>query len=95
MHNTNLDLTKQIISAFGGLYLKGIKIRHVKFLRVPLLDIIQHLYDNYGTLNQVDIDENDKKMSKHYDPTLPIEVLFYKIEEGMEVAEAASCLYKK
>ena len=76
MHNTNLDLTKQIISAFGGLYLKGIKIRHVKFLRVPSLDIIQHLYNNYVTLNQVDIDDNEKKMREHYKPTLPIEVLF-------------------
>ena len=95
MHNTNLDLTKQIISAFGGLYLKGIKIRHVKFLRVPSLDIIQHLYDNYGTLNQVDIDENEKKMSEHYDPSLTIEVLLNQIEEGMELAEAEICLYKK
>ena len=34
-------------------------------------------------------------MSEHYDSTLPIEVLFDKIEEGMEVAEAASCPYNK
>ena len=34
-------------------------------------------------------------MSEHYDPMLPIEVLFYQIEEGMEVVEAASCPYKK
>ena len=93
MYNTDLALTKQIISAFDGLYLKGIERRHVKFLGVPALDIIQHLYDNYGTLNQVDIDENDKKMSEPYDPTLPIEILFDQIEEGMEVAEAASCPY--
>ena len=95
MHNTDLALTNQIISAFGGLYLKGIETRHVKFLGVPSLDIIQHLNDNYGTLNQVDIDENDKKMSEHYDSTLPIEVLFDKNEEGVEVAEAASCPYNK
>ena len=34
-------------------------------------------------------------MSKHYDPKLPIEVLFDLIKEGMEVAEAASCTHKK
>ena len=95
MHNTGLVLTKQITSAFGGLYIKGTKRRHVKFLGVPSLGIIQHLYDNYGTLNQVDIDENDKRMSEHCEPTLPIKVLFYQIEEGMEVAEASSCPYKK
>ena len=76
MHSTDLDLTKQIISAFNRLYLKGIEIRHEKFLGVPSLDIIQHLYNNYVTLNQVDIDDNDKKMREHYKPTLPIEVLF-------------------
>ena len=31
MHNTNLALNKQIISAFGGLYLKGIKRRYLNF----------------------------------------------------------------
>ena len=34
-------------------------------------------------------------MSENYDPTLPIEVLFDQIEEGMEVSESASCPYKK
>ena len=29
-------------------------------------------------------------MSEYYNPTLPIKVLFDQIEEGMEVAEAAS-----
>ena len=83
MHDTDLALTEKIINAFDGLYLKGIEIRHVKFLGVPLLDIIQHLYDNYGTLNQVDINDNYNKMSEHYDPPLPIEVLFDQIEEGV------------
>ena len=76
MHSTDLDLTKQVISAFNRLYIKGIEISHVKFLEVPSLDIIQHLYNNYVTLNQVDIDDNDNKMREHYKPTLPIEVLF-------------------
>ena len=35
MHNTDLALTKKIISAFEGLYLKVIERRHVKFLVVP------------------------------------------------------------
>ena len=95
MHNTDLALTKQTISAFGGLYFKGIKRRHVRFLVVPLLDIIQYLYDNYGTINQFYIDDTDNKMSEHYDPTLPIEVLVDQIEDGMEVAEAASFPYNK
>ena len=65
MHNTNLELTKQIVSDFDGLYLKVIDWRHVQFLVVPSFDIIQHLYDNYGTLNQVDIDDNEKKMREY------------------------------
>ena len=95
MHNTDLALTKQIISAFGGLYLKGIERRHVKVLGVRSLDFIQHIYKNYGTINQVDIDDNDKKMSKHYDPKLMIKVMSDQIEESVEVVEGASCLYNK
>ena len=34
-------------------------------------------------------------MSEHYDPTIPIEVLFDQIEEGIEVAEAAIYPYNK
>ena len=34
MHNTDLALTKQIISVFDGLYLKGIETRNVKLLGV-------------------------------------------------------------
>ena len=83
-------LTKKIISTFDGLYLKGIERRQVKFLGVPSLNIIQYIYDIYGTLNRVDIYDNGKKMSKHYYPNLPIEVLSDKIEEGMEVVESAS-----
>ena len=60
MHNTDLVLTKKIISAFDGLYLKGIERRYVKFLGVPSINIIQHLYGNYGILNQVDMDDNEK-----------------------------------
>ena len=34
-------------------------------------------------------------MIKHYDQTLPIEVMFDQIEEGIEVVESASCPYNK
>ena len=83
MHNIDLVLTKQIMSDFNVLYPKGIERRYVKFLGLPSLHIIQHLYDNNDTLNQVDIDHNENKMSEHYNPTLPIKVLFDEIEEGM------------
>ena len=95
MHNTDLALDKQIISDFDGLYLKGIERRHVRFLRVPSINIIQHIYNFYDTFNEGDIDDNDTKLSKNYESTLPNEVLFGQIEEGMEVAEAASCPYNK
>ena len=83
MHNTDLELTKKIISAFNGLYLKVIEIRHVTFLGVPFLGIIQYLYNKYGTPNQVYIDDNDKKISENYDPKIPTKVLFDQIEEGI------------
>ena len=95
MHNTDLALDKQIISDFDGLYLKGIERRHVRFIRVPSINIIQHIYNFYDTFNEGDIDDNDTKLSKNYESTLPNEVLFGQIEEGMEVAEAASCPYNK
>ena len=34
-------------------------------------------------------------MIEHYNQTLPIEVMFDQIEEGIEVVESASCPYKK
>ena len=63
MHNTDLALTKQTISDFYGIYLKGIERRNVKLLGVPSLEIHQNLYNSYGTLKKVDINDNAKKMS--------------------------------
>ena len=54
------------------------------------MGLIQHLYDDYGTISPMDIEESEQKMKKEWSLLEPMVDLFEKIEEGVEFAEAAN-----
>ena len=55
--------------------------------------MIQHLYNNYGVITAVDIENNDTKLRAYYDPSQPIEVLFHQIKTAVEFTEAVNRPY--
>ena len=50
--------------------------------------MLDHLYENYGIITVVNIEDNDTRMREPYNPTLSIERLFYQIELAVEYATA-------
>ena len=46
------------------------------------------LYENYGVITVVDIEDNDTRMRKPYTPTFSIEALLHQIEIAVEYAAA-------
>ena len=56
--------------------------------------ILQHLYDNYGVITAVDIEDNDTAMRAEYDLSQPIEVLLYQIEIAVQFSEAGKSPYE-
>jgi hypothetical protein len=87
---TDQALKQQLLGAFDEMYTKSLSNRHTGFATISTYDIIQHLYQTYGMISQVNIKDNTTRMNEPYDPTLPIENLFDQIETAAEYAEAAN-----
>jgi hypothetical protein len=87
---TDQALKQQLLNAFDDMYTKSLSNRHTGFATITTFDIIQHLYQTYGMISQVNIKDNTARMNEPYDPTTPIENLFDQIEVAAEYAEAAN-----
>ena len=81
-------LQLQLISVFDEEYLRGLNNIHMGYVGVSTNTMLQHLYNNYGVLTAVGIEDNDIAMRAEYDPSQSIEVLFHQIETAVEFAEA-------
>ena len=90
---TSSALKQLLLKAFDEMYFKGIRDRHVGYNNVTLLQMIQHLYTNYGVITPSDLADNDARMRETFDATKPVEELFQQIEDAVEYAEAAEAPY--
>ena len=88
VENTELALKSQIIDTFDDTYFRGLRGRHTGFFGITYLQMVAHLYDNYGIITALDIIENEKRMDKPYDPSEAIESYFDQVEDAVEFAEA-------
>ena len=90
---TDQALQQQIITVFDEEYLLGLRDPHTGFVGITTLNMLQHLYDNYGVISAVDLADNDDKLREAYDPSQPIETLFHRFEAAVEYADAAKRPY--
>ena len=90
---TDQALQQQLLSVFDEEYLRGLSNLHMGYVGVSTNTMLQHLYDNYGVITAVDIEDNDTTMRSDYNPSQPIEVLFHQIETAVEYAEAGNRPY--
>ena len=74
---TDQALQQQLITAFDEQYLRGLRNIHTGYVSVVTFQMLMHLYDNYGIITAVDIENNDKEIRTPYNPALPIETLFH------------------
>lgn len=88
--NDKLALKSQFIEVFDETYFRGLRNQQTVFFGVLYLQMIIHLYDNYGMITAVDIIQNEKKMGKLYDPSETIETFFDLIEDAVEFAKAGN-----
>ena len=50
----------QLLDAFEEIYFRGLRNRHTGFTGITYMQMITHLYTNYGIITAVDITENEK-----------------------------------
>ena len=68
---------------------------HTGYVGVTTFQMLTHLYDNYGIITAVDIENNDEEMRTPYNPALPTESLFHQIEVVVVFSEAGNRPYEK
>ena len=85
---TDLALKSQLLDVFEDIYFRGLRDRHTGFTSITYMQMITHLYTNYGIITAVDIMENEKRMDAPYDPSIAIESYCDQIEDAIEFAEA-------
>ena len=92
---TDQALQQQLIAVFDEEYLRGLRNMHTGYVGVTTQQMLDHLYDNYGIITAVDIEDNDTRMREPYNPTFPIETLFHQIELAVEYTTAGKRPYQE
>ena len=49
--------------------------------------ILQHLFDNYGNITPLELEDNDTKMRATWDPNSPFNFLIKQVEDGQDYAD--------
>ena len=82
-------LKNQLIAAVDDAYLQGVKDPDTKYHNLTVLQMLEHLYENYDKINEDQKAKNIERMKEPYDITTPIELFFQCIQECIDFASAA------
>lgn len=91
--NVDAALKQQIQNAVPRMYIKALANRHTGFMGVSTRQILQHLTATYGILTPRQIIANGEAFRAPYDPTLPIEDLYERIDLAVETAADSGAPY--
>ena len=93
-YNVEQALRKQLVAAVQDSYLSALKNRQTNTITEHLHVIIEYLFRNYGRVTPAQLAHEEQQVQNFiYDPTLPIVVVFNKIEDLMDLATAVSSPY--
>ena len=87
-HDTDKVLRNMLIASIDMMYIKALHDPTVGFGNVTCLQLLTHLWVNYGPIKQEELEENTKRMNTPWNPPTPIEALFDQLEEGVIFATA-------
>ena len=92
--NVEQALRKQVVAAIDPSYLAALKNRQTNTITLQLNEIIEYLFRNYGRVTPAHlVNEEQQLLAWSYDPSLPIVLLFNKINDLMDLANAAGSPY--
>ena len=86
-------IKNQLTNAFEDKYFDEINDLHVGFNNVTMQDMLAYLYDRFGKISSLELEEGEKTFSEPFDATAPFGSFVKKIEETMDLAEAGGCPY--
>ena len=88
IHNTVKNaLRNQILHAVDHKYITDLEDPSTQFLLVSPLEIMNHLWDNFGEIDENDLRQNELRMKAAWNPPTPIQDLFKQMQAGQKFAK--------
>jgi hypothetical protein len=81
-------LKKQIIIVFEPMYLDILNDSMVGYTNISARDMLDHLFETYGSINAVNLEINFEHMRRDWVPHQPVETLFKQIQDCADYSEA-------
>ncbi len=85
-------LKKQIMGAVDLKFINPLR-GTAGFNRITVRRMLEYLFEKYGTLTNVELNQNDKEMKKEWNPTDPFETIIMQIDDCIAFAEGAERPY--
>jgi hypothetical protein len=92
-HNVNQAIKKIIIESFDDAYLNALSDELVGYANCTSLQLLTHLLTYYTMIAPTELTQNYERLNTPYDPNLPIEMLFQKIQDARAFAVAGGQPY--
>jgi hypothetical protein len=80
-HNVDQAIKKLIIESFEDAYLNAFLDEIVGYANCTSLQLLTHLLTYYAMIAPTELTQNYERLNTPYDPNLPIETLFQKIQD--------------
>ena len=84
--NVSTALKNQLLSAVEDIYVRALRDRHVGYMNQSIRNLLTHLFENYGNITQLELEDNDTKMRSLWDPNSPFDCLVQQLEDGQDYA---------
>jgi hypothetical protein len=81
-------LKKQIIGVFEPMNLEILNDNMLGYANISARDMLNHLFETYGSITAVDLEINVEHMRRAWDPQQPVETLFKQIQDYADYSEA-------
>ena len=93
-NNVEQALRQQIAKAVEEAYLLALRNRHTRTIVHPIQYIINFLFQNHGKVTQAKLAAERLRVEQYaFNPNEPIDVIFNKIDDLLELSIAAQCDY--
>ena len=78
--NVITALKNQLLSAIDNIYVHALKDCHGGYMNQTIHAILNHLFENYGNIAPLELEDNDTKMRSNWTPTVPLTVSSSKLK---------------
>ena len=85
--NVSTALKNQLLSAVENIYVRALRDRHVGYMNQSIRNLLAHLFENYGNITQLELEDNDTKMRSLWDPNSLFDCIVQQLEDGQDYAD--------